>query len=193
MKTLSILLALSLSTAAQASEIKWDSLSVSKQNVKNEHFENFRGHGFAATKLFNDSMILSVSKSSLDSTIDIFGYNVDLDYEVQSFGIGGKKSVSEKTDLYFVASYVDLKAKLSLMGYSGSESESTTALTVGIRSMVSPNFELSSHANFYDDSDIDHSITIGGHYYLSDAFSLGLDYEKDSESVGTSIIARLYF
>lgn len=193
MKTLITIALLAASTATLASEIKWDSLEVSKQNVKNEHFSNFRGHGFTATKLFNDSMILTVSKSELDSTIDIFGYNVDLEYEVTSFGVGGKKSVSDKTDLYFVARYVDVKSKVSLMGYSGSEKDSTTALTVGIRSMISPSFELSSSANFYDDSDIEHSIIIGGHYYLSDEFSLGFEYEKDSESVGTSIVARLYF
>ena len=187
------LLALALlSTTATASEVKWDSLEVSKQKVNNEHFYNFDGHGYSGTRLINDSIILSASKRELSSDVNIWGFNVDLEAEVLALSIGGKKSVSHKTDLYFLVSYLDLSAKASILGYSESSSESGEGLSVGIRSMVSHDFELSAQANFYD-ADLDNSIIIGGHYFLADNFSLGMSYEKDSESAGTNIVARMYF
>ncbi len=183
---------LAISTTAAASEIKYDYLEVSKQKVKAGDI-NFRGTGFGGSMLTDGGLLLVASKRDLDTDINVRGFNVNMGVEVTSFGFGGKSELSDYSDFFFLIQYVDMKAKVSMLGYSDSITESGKGAQMGVRSMASDNLELSASINYIDVEGSSSTKNLGANYYLTDSFSLGVNYELDGSESGTSIVARMYF
>jgi len=189
LKALIVLLTFSASTFA--SEIKWDSLELSKQEVK-AGGTKYKGSGFAGTALISENIIVSASRRVIDTDLSFYGYNANIEASQFNLGAGFKAAISESADFFMMVSYIDFKTKAEILGYSLRSSESGKGAQMGFRSMASDNLELTSYLNYTDVFSSETSAVLGAHYHLNDSFSLGIEYEKDSEERGTSIIARLY-
>ena len=191
-KLLTIAMLAGLALPVSASEVKYDYLEVSKQKFRTGDI-NFRGTGFGGSMLTDGGLLLVASKRDLDADLNIHGFNVNMGIEVTSFGFGGKSEISDYSDFFFLIQYVDLKAKASILGYSDSITESGKGAQMGIRSMASDNLELSASINYIDVDGSSSTKSLGANYYLTDSFSLGVNYELDGSESGTSIVARMYF
>ena len=192
MKKLLLAAALTLSTTAAASEIKYDYLEASSQKVKAGDV-TFKGHGYGGSMMTDSGFLLTASKRELDTSVRVFGYNANIGIELLSLGFGGVSDLTESTDLFFQIKYLEAKTSASVLGYSISDSESGKGATLGVRSMATDNWELSAILSYTDIISGNTSKVVGAHYHLGEGFSLGVDYERDGDEKGTSIVARLYF
>ena len=190
MKTLLTAALLSLSLSTQASDIKWEFVEASKQEVKSG--VKFEGSGFGGSMLIGENLIVSTSRRTLDTDLNIYGYNANLEASQFNVGFGFRSALSESADLFVMINYVDFKTKVSVLGYSMRDSESGKGAKMGFRSMASDNVELTGYLNYTDVISSETSVVLGAHYHLNSSFSLGIEYEKDSDEKGTAIIARLY-
>ncbi len=190
MKSLILALTLALSTTVQA--IEWDSLEVSHQTISTDGIDDFSGLGFAGTKLIGDYLIVEVAHESVESSAKIRNYKIKMEIEATRIGLGSRTAISKDTDFFAILSYVEGSAKISTAGYSQEASAKGTSLDIGLRSMVSSNVELAGFVSLNKDSS-NKTINIGTHYYFSDSFSMGVNYEKDSDVKGVSLIAKVYF
>ena len=185
--TLAILLA---STSVQA--INWDSLEVSKTTVTTDGFDDFEGMGFGGSKLFGNILVTGKSQT-LDVDVLIQGINVNFEVESLSIGLGGVVHLSPTTDLFGTYNYHDVETSISFLNYDITDEQSGNGATVGIRSMVLPNVELSASVEYFDVLAVSKSTHIGAQYYLNKDISFGIGYEKDSGESATSIIVRMYY
>lgn len=107
-----------------------------------------------------------------------------------SLGLGYRYALSNKTDLYGIASYEDVEVS----GSGASESEDGYGLTAGARSMVMDNIELRGAVKYIDtDSGSDTSLPIGGDYFFSPAFAVGISYETSDDLSTFGLNARYNF
>ena len=187
---------LALSTTAVASDVKWDSLELSKETIKLEGLDDFRGYSFKGTKNV-DGLLLTVSKSEVksDNRFNFYSNNFNVTAKVESisFGVGVVQEVSETADFFVSLNHIEIESSLSFLGYSVSEDEKGTALEMGVRSMFSDNLELNGSVSVIDSMENEPSINIGANYYLTDSFSIGLSASKSKGVSGSAVIAKMYF
>ncbi|MEM7430458.1 MAG: outer membrane beta-barrel protein [Pseudomonadota bacterium] len=118
-----------------------------------------------------------------------FDFGVDLDRF--SVGAGYHAPISSQTDWYAALSYEDLSA--SAPGVS-SASDDGFGLEGGLRSMISPTFELKgsiSYADYGDDDDT--ALNVAGWFTISGNFALGLEASFGDTISTYGIGGRLYF
>lgn len=117
-----------------------------------------------------------------------FDNNVDVQF-IQ-LGAGLNWTLGQKVDLLTRISYVDVDVDLP---GGGSVEDDGYALGFGLRTMLNPQFELSTGYNYQD---LDQggettSVNLGGRYYLNDTVALGLDLlQSDGDS--TYILGARY-
>ena len=142
------------------------------------------GWGVAGSVAINESWYAFATYSSAE-LVDV----IDLDQ--MSIGAGWHSAINDTTDWFVSAAYVD--AEISA-GQFGSADDSGFGLSVGMRSMLNPNFELAGSLNYVDFGDGDDtSLGISGWYTVTGNLALGLgaEFGDDISSYGLGI--RLYF
>lgn len=192
MKKLISILAIALSSTINAGEVKWDIMELSNQKFDVDGLADFKGLGFSGTTLLTDNILLTFSKRKLKGDLVMQGYNVNMKLDQLSFGLGAKAEISRHTDFFFMLQHVKVALKTSIQQYSAKVKANGTSAQMGVRSMVADNFELTAYLNHVDIASSSTSVVYGGHYHFSDEFSLGVDYEKESDEKTLSIVARLY-
>lgn len=191
MKKLLTIALLTLSTMAFASDIKWNSVELSKRTESADGIKDFKGYEVGGTILV-DSLILTASKTRVDSDMNVLGYAVNMEVELVTFGIGGKVSVSEFTDLYAIYSDIEVDNKISVLGYSVSDSDDATSIRLGSRSMATDKLEIGAYlekVKMYGTT-INKNISVAYHF---SGWSLGLGYTKAKHESGTALTAKMYF
>jgi hypothetical protein len=142
------------------------------------------GDGFAVagSVAINDSWFLFVDYSSAE-------FDFSIDFDRVSAGAGWRSAVSDKTDWFVTASFVD--AEISAGGF-GSFSESGVGASIGVRSMLNPNLELAGAVRY---SDPEEETAVRGElwYTVTGNLALGVaaDFGDDLSSYGLGL--RLYF
>ncbi len=143
------------------------------------------GFGVAGSVAINDSWFVFASYSS-------FEFESVVDLNQWSLGGGWHAPISEKTDWFVTAAYIDAEVKA---GGLGSISDSGFGASVGIRSMLNPNLELVGSVGYADLGDGADGISVtGGVWYTVTgnlALGLGLEAGEDQTSYGLGV--RLYF
>ena len=143
-----------------------------------------------------DGFVLSGSFEIADQFHVFGGYGTaDFDFDVDltelSLGLGFNTPIADNTDL--VASIAYVEADVDTNGF-GSADENGYGASVGLRSMIAPNFELAGSINYVDlgDSD-DTSFDAAGWYYFNDnvAGGVGLGFGDDVTSYGIAV--RVFF
>lgn len=141
------------------------------------------GDGFAVagSVAINDSWYMFVDYASAE-------FDLSIDFDRWAVGGGWHSAISETTDWFVTASYVDAEISQGGFGFS----ESGFGASVGVRSMVSPNLELAGTVG-YSDPEEETAVraelwyTVTGNLALGAAASFG----DDLDTLGVGI--RLYF
>jgi len=102
-----------------------------------------------------------------------------------TLGVGYRFGLGPQTDFNFAAAFerakVEGKGGLSFLG---SDSENGYSLSVGVRHLVTRQFELGADVTYVDISDDDTILTLGGLLHLSDLVAVGLGYFVGSDADG---------
>ncbi|NJN50419.1 MAG: outer membrane beta-barrel protein [Gammaproteobacteria bacterium] len=114
----------------------------------------------------------------------------DIDVSTMQLGAGLNVELSPTTDLVATAAWV--RADLDANAF-GSDDEDGYALGVGVRAMITPQFELNGGVSYVDISDDDTSLNIGAVYSFNETFALtgGASFGDNVTSYGIGV--RAYF
>lgn len=110
-------------------------------------------------------------------------------------GVGYRIGVAPQTDLNLAAAFqrirVEGKGALSVLG---SDSENGYSLSVGLRHLVTPGFELNAGVTYIDVGDSDDTLfSVRGLFHIGDIVALGLGYSIGSDADAVSGLVRLKF
>lgn len=101
-----------------------------------------------------------------------------LKFTPTQIGVGFHAGISDSVDFVGKASYDRVKVGITGLG---SATESGWGLSAGLRGMVGEKVELSTDLSYRDVGDIKSIVgfSIGGRYYFTPAFAVGLDLSSD--------------
>jgi len=163
-------------------------IQVGYQEAKlDDDFFDIDGDGFGIGGSFEiaENWFIIAGYSSLG-----FDFGVDLDQ--LSVGGGYHVGISDRTDVFATLSY--LSAEVSASGF-GSIDEDGYGVSVGLRSMLSDEFELNGSVGYSDlgDGADGTAFGIGALYSFTSNFAIGLNlgFEEDVTMYGVG--ARFYF
>ncbi len=117
-------------------------------------------------------------------------FGIDLDQTV--LGLGYKSSISETNDVFATVNYI--RAEVSATGL-GSADDDGFGISVGVRGMLTENFELNGSIGYIDldESGDSTSVTAGGLYNFTETFAVGFNIDVDEDIVSYGILGRFYF
>jgi len=143
------------------------------------------GYGIGGSFEVGENWFVGVSYSTIG-----FDFGVDLDQI--SVGGGYHFGMSDRTDFFATLSY--LTAEVSASGF-GSVDEDGYGVTIGIRSMLSDNFELNGGIGYSDlgDGADGTAFNAGALYSFTPTFAIGLDIGVDEDVTLYGLGARFYF
>ena len=143
------------------------------------------GFGVAGSVAINDSWFVFAGYSSFDfeSVVDLSEWSV---------GAGWHSAMSEKTDWFVTAAYVD--AEIDAPGF-GSASDSGFGVSIGIRSMLNPKLELAGSVSYADLGDGADGTSVGGGlwYTVTGNLALGVGFDAGDDTTSYGVGIRLYF
>ena len=143
------------------------------------------GYGVAGSVAINDNWFVfaGYTSSEFESVIDL---------NQASIGAGWNSEISDTTDWFVTLAYVDLEVKAPQIVTA---SDSGFAASVGVRSMLNPNFELYGSLGYSDlgDGGDGTAVAAGLWYTVAGNLALGLDAEVGSDVTTYGVGIRLYF
>ncbi|MEP7702371.1 porin family protein [Paraglaciecola sp. 25GB23A] len=177
----------------QASESpRWDSVSISYQSVDVDG-DKLTGFGLSGSKLLAENFFVVGSYGSASDDIDVFGANVELDFNTLSLGLGYRYAFSKSSDFFGVISYEDVEVEATYEGNSESNGDNGYGLTVGVRSMLSEKIELSGSIQYVDIADeTETAFGVAALYNFTEQFSAGVGYSK-ADDLDTLSVSAVYF
>ena len=175
-----------LAIPAFAGDLRYTYLEVGYQDIELDDF-NVDGDGFGLRGSFalTENWFMVVGYQAAD-----FDFGADFDHAY--LGAGYRTPINDRVDLFGSVSY--LTADVSADGFNSID-EDGFGLTVGVRGLVTDQFELAGSFGYSDLGDgVDGTaISAGALYSFTDVFALGIEIELDEDLTAFGIGARLYF
>jgi hypothetical protein len=185
-------LLLSFGSVQAAESPRWDSASISYQSVDVDG-DKLTGFALSGSKLLGEDFFVVGSYGNASDDIDMFGSNVNLDFNTLSVGLGYRYAISQNSDFFGVVSYEDVEVEASYQGNSESISDNGYGLTIGVRSMLSEKVELSGSIQYVDIADeTETAFSVSALYNFTEQFSAGVGYSK-ADDVDTLSVSAVYF
>jgi hypothetical protein len=181
--------ALFLAVPAMAESPSYNFIQVGYQSVEIDLGGGFDvdgdGYGLGGSFEIGDHMFGFASYGKTD-----FDFGVDLT-QLQA-GLGYRTGLSDNTDFFATAAYVD--AEVSAPGF-GSADDNGYGVSIGIRSNVTDLVELFAEIAYVDLGDGADGTEFGGGIWfnLTDSFALGLSASTDDDVTSYGASARFYF
>jgi hypothetical protein len=129
-------------------------------------------------------LIAGYSNGSID------GSGVTVDLESATIGAGVNFPLNEKIDLVADAAYAWAKVDANKFG---SNSDDGYALNVGLRAMLTPQFELNGGGTYVDIANDDTAAYVGAVYNFTDMLALSGNISVGDNATAYSAGLRLYF
>jgi hypothetical protein len=127
---------------------------------------------------------LGLDKFKIDGvSVDAGGAEVKV--KPLSLGVGFHWALSPNLDFVSSVSFERLKVSLSEADFS--ESANGYGLGVGLRGRVGESLELTGNLKYVDIEESDFVYGVGGRYYFTPAFAVGIDYSKYDDSNLTNL------
>lgn len=186
---LAVLLAVFLAAAASADSSSYTFLEAGYQSV-NLDLSGGRevdGEGFGLSGSFEigDNMFGFASYSDT-------GFDFNVDTTQLQLGLGWRTALTDRTDFFALAAYVDVEADAQ---GAGSFDQSGYGVGIGVRSDVTDMIQLYGEIDYVNlGSGSDSTAVDGGIWFnFSDSFAFGLSVGVDDDLTSYGASARLYF
>ncbi len=199
-KSLLALAVLANTGIAAASDLSYNFVQGSYQQTEVDLGDGINldldGYGVTGSAELGDMFFITASFEDSSGDESLMGTQFDVDSEATTIGFGFHSAINDKLD--FVAGVAKTSADISVAvdGF-GEFSDDTDAYlySVGLRGMAAESVELFASATYVDadEGETDTSFSIGGQYYLTQAFSLGLALQSADDSDTTALFARFSF
>ncbi|WP_434928859.1 porin family protein [Shewanella sp. HL-SH2] len=190
---LASVLLFSVGSIQAAESIRWDSASLSYQTVELDEYD-MSGFGISGTKLLNENIFVLGSYASVSDDVNVYGSNVDLEFNRLSLGLGYRYPVAKTTDLFGIVSYEKMGVEASYQGNSDDDSENGFGLQGGVRTLVAENIELSGALNYVDIGDASETgINLSAMYHFTEQFSASIGYGHLDDVDTVSVSAVFFF
>lgn len=151
-----------------------------------------KGFVLAGSALINESVFVLASWSKLSDEIGISGTSVDVDFTQYQIGAGYRYALTDSTDAYASVSFAGIDVAAEAFGESESEDETGYAISAGIRSMLTAQFELGGSIAYVDIADeSETSISATASYHFTDQFALSLSLSAADDTT-TSVLSAQY-
>ena len=186
---LAVLLTVFLAAPAMADSPSYNFIQAGYQSVEIDLGSGFDvdgdGYGLGGSFEIGDHMFGFASYGKMD-----FDFDVELT-QLQA-GLGYRTGLSDNTDFFATASYID--AEIDVPGF-GSADDSGYGVGIGIRSNVTDLVELFAEIAYVDLGDGADGTEFGGGIWfnLTDSFALGLGASTDDDVTSYGASARFYF
>ena len=182
-----VLLLAALSTPALAEGPSYNFVEVAYQEVElDDSFVDVDGDGFA----LGASLELA---ETWHAFISYANTDFDFDVELDELAIGGglHLPMTSTTDFVFNLAYLDAEA--SALGIS--VDDDGFGASVGLRSMLTEQFELAANLAYADLGDSDNEFSINGQawYSFTDNFAVGLNVGASDDILRYGVGGRIYF
>ncbi|HEY0975385.1 MAG TPA: outer membrane beta-barrel protein [Solimonas sp.] len=177
------LVALPLSAFAQGLSYNYVEAGYVTGDADGTDFDGFR---VKISGKIADSFYLFGSYGSLETDT-----SPALESDTITAGLGWRHALGANTDFTAEAAFV--KADVELSGF-GSDDDTGYGLGVGVRHLLSPQFELAGNVDYVDVFDDDNtSFTAAALYHFTPALSLGVSYTTDDDTDAWTFGGRFNF
>lgn len=185
-------LLLSVAATPAVAGPNWNQLTLSYHDVDaslDADSETLGGFGLSGSKLLNSNFFIAGGYSVVSESVsdDAF-FDIDGNLNQLSLGLGARKAVSNSTDIFGLVSYehaeIDVSSGFSSLSVADVDGY---GLRAGVRSMVSPKFELSAVLSYLElDDESGSGLDVGVDYYFSNKFAVGVNYGT-ADSLGDDV------
>jgi hypothetical protein len=185
-----------VSGAAHATDLNYDYLEVGYTIVDLDDFNAdltalSLGGSFLVTE---EVYVFGNYADGRTENFNFFGDRGRLDLSGYTLGVGYRYALSRLTDLNFAAAFERQKfSGRRDLSYLGSDSENGYSLTVGLRSLVSPQFEFLADVTYIDVGDDDTVLGLGGLWHFHPQVALGAGVTLGSDATGYGATLRFKF
>ncbi|MEP4148435.1 MAG: outer membrane beta-barrel protein [Halioglobus sp.] len=131
------------------------------------------GFELAGSIGIGDWVFVDVRYSEESDEIDVYGYDVDIELDRLSAGVGAAWAVTDTTDFYGRLAYEDWSIEASAIGYSDRAEEDGYSYAVGVRSILWEVLELRGELDYIADET---QVNFGAYYTFLPHFTLGASY-----------------
>ncbi len=193
---------LSLGSVHAVESPRWDSVSLSYESA-DFGGNTFTGGGISGSKSVGEHFFVAGSYVSVSGEtsnfirVDLGGESRFLETKVDavlntlSAGIGFHQEVAKNSDFFVLVSYLDVEADIKKVAKN---SDNGYGAQVGLRSLISPNIELSGSLVYSDIGESSETgVHISGSYHITELFSLGIGYSKSDDTDVLSASATFSF
>lgn len=186
---LAVLLAVFLAAPAMADRPSYNFVHAGYQSVDLDlgGSADFDGDGYALGGSFEIGENMFGFANYADTSFD---FSVD---QTQLFaGLGWRRGLSESTDFYAFAGYLEIDVSAPGLG---SFDESGFGVGIGVRSNVTDLVELTGEISYADLGSSSENTTVSGGIWfnIANSFALGLGAATDDDVTSFGGSARLYF
>ncbi len=144
------------------------------------------GFALSGSYLLSENVFVAAGYSSVSD--DIFGTEVD--WNQGNIGLGYRYGISNTADVFAAVSYEYMEFEAN----SESVDDSGYGLHVGVRNMLTDNFELVVKVGYVDiGNDSATAYNISGYYHFNNQFAVGLGYSVGEDADTITASARLSF
>ena len=178
-----VLVAFSASASAQEFDYNWLSFGYGQTELDDIDVDG-DGFGIGGSFAIADNVHVFANYSQAD-------FDFDVDGTEWGAGLGYNTPLSEVVDFVATLSYEYVEVDTPF----GDADDNGVGLGVGLRWWATPQFEVDAGIQYVDlsDSGDDTGFGIGGWYYFTPAFSLGLSGSFTDDATGYVLAGRFFF
>jgi hypothetical protein len=178
--------------AVHATDLNYDYVEVGYSQIDFDDFnEDLKGVFIGGSFLVAEEIFMF--GEYFDGKTDRF-QGGRIGFTTYTLGVGYRLGIGPQTDLNFAAAFERARVEgRGNLAFLGSDSENGYSLTVGLRHLVTRQFELAADVTHVDISDDDTILTVGGLLHISDLVAVGLAYFVGSDADGYSGNIRFKF
>lgn len=176
---------LGIAGAAQATDLNYNYVQVVYSVVDIDDFnEDINSVGIDGSFLVTDTVYLFAGYADGETDrFSVFGTSGRLGLESYTAGVGYRYELAPQTDLNFSAAWERQKVEgRSGFSFAGSESENGYSVAVGMRHLVTRQFEIGADVTYIDVADDDTILTFGALWHITDLVAVGGSYSLGSDA-----------
>jgi hypothetical protein len=176
---------LAIAGAAQATDLNYNYVQVGYSVVDIDDVnEDIKSVGIDGSYLVTDTVYLFAGYADGESDrFSGFGTSGRLGLESYTLGVGYRYELAPQTDVNFSAAWERQKVE-GRNGFSflGSDSENGYSVAVGMRHLVTRQFEIGADVTYIDVADDDTILTFGALWHITDLVAVGGSYSLGSDA-----------